>query len=308
MPDVDDHRAAGPQPVARELEELLGRQVERDVRLAVGVEEDRVVALLGGRRRNGRASSVCSRSCGRVLQAEVAAPDVEQLAVDLDRVDHACPGSSARRRGRPCPPAVPSIATCGGRPRRDGQRLDEEAVPVAAGQHGARPVERVDRLPSLSSSVTRRRSGTRPRARTGTSVSASSITRPVARSPSSCPTGTAISAAIAERDERATRGRRPSAADRGGDQRERQERALGARPAGSAAARRANVPSSEPTVEIAYMRPATSPESSTECIFSRSRPRRDRAEHQHRHGDQHQHAEQRAGERPDRDVVERAPR
>ena len=31
----------------------------------------------------------------------------------------------------------------------------------------------------------------------------------------------------------------------------------------------ANVPSSEPTVEMAYIRPAIWPESSTECIFRR---------------------------------------
>ena len=38
------------------------------------------------------------------------------------------------------------------------------------------------------------------------------------------------------------------------------------------------------------------------------RPRRDRAEHQHRHRDEREHAEQRAGEAADRDVVERVDR
>ena len=39
--------AARLQPVADELEELARRQVERDVRLAVGVHEDHVVARVG---------------------------------------------------------------------------------------------------------------------------------------------------------------------------------------------------------------------------------------------------------------------
>ena len=46
--DVDDQRPARVQPVARELEELLRGQVEGDVGLAVGVDEDRVVALVRG--------------------------------------------------------------------------------------------------------------------------------------------------------------------------------------------------------------------------------------------------------------------
>ena len=58
--DVDDHRPVRVQVVAHELEELLRGQVERDVRLAVGVDEDRVVALL--RLRAGTAARP-GRSC-----------------------------------------------------------------------------------------------------------------------------------------------------------------------------------------------------------------------------------------------------
>ena len=46
--DVDDHHAAGSQPLARQLEELAGGQVEGDVGLAVGVDDDHVVVAVGG--------------------------------------------------------------------------------------------------------------------------------------------------------------------------------------------------------------------------------------------------------------------
>src|SRR3954451_21106314 len=99
------------------------------------------------------------------------------------------------------------------------------------------------------------------------SVSASSITRP-SPEPFVVPTGTSISAAIATGTS-AHRGRRPSAATAAViSANVRNVRWVPTSGISSSAA--ANVPSSEPTVEIAYMRPATSPESSTECIFSRS--------------------------------------
>jgi hypothetical protein len=84
--EVDDHRAARREPVADELEELARREVERDVGLAVGVEEDRVVA--GGRVAEERAGVLGVLAQLRALaEAEVAVADVEQLAVDLDAVD-----------------------------------------------------------------------------------------------------------------------------------------------------------------------------------------------------------------------------
>ena len=69
-----------------------------------------------------------------------------------------------------------------------------------------------------------------------------------------------------------------------------------------------NVPTSEPTVEIAYMRPAVSPGVLDAVQLQADRPRRHRAEHQHGNRDEREHAEQRAGEAADRDVVERVDR
>src|SRR3712207_9093296 len=44
MADVDHHGARRRQAIAGELEELAGREIERDVGLAVGVDHDRVIA------------------------------------------------------------------------------------------------------------------------------------------------------------------------------------------------------------------------------------------------------------------------
>ena len=75
------------EPIAGQLEELARREVERDVRLAVGVDHDRVVAA-SVRRRYGRASSWCTRRRG------------------LRRSNHSRPSRSARRRSRRRRPRV----------------------------------------------------------------------------------------------------------------------------------------------------------------------------------------------------------
>ena len=56
--DVDDHDPVGRQPVGDELEELLRRQIERDVGLAIGVDDDQVVPAVGAAAATGRASSL----------------------------------------------------------------------------------------------------------------------------------------------------------------------------------------------------------------------------------------------------------
>src|ERR1044072_841574 len=99
------------------------------------------------------------------------------------------------------------------------------------------------------------------------SVAASSITRPSSE-PLVVPTGTNISATIASGTS-AQRGRSPSAATAAViSAKVRNVRCVPTSGISRSAA--ANVPSSEPTVLIAYIRPAVSPESSTVCIFSRS--------------------------------------
>src|ERR1051325_8840491 len=98
------------------------------------------------------------------------------------------------------------------------------------------------------------------------SVSASWITR-ASDEPLTVPTGTNISPAITSGTS-AQRGRRPSAATAAViSANVRNVRCVPTSGISSSAA--ANVPSSEPTVLIAYIRPAISPESSTASIFSR---------------------------------------
>src|SRR3954471_20966867 len=98
------------------------------------------------------------------------------------------------------------------------------------------------------------------------SVSASWITRASAE-PLTVPTGTSISPAIASGTS-AQRRRSPSAAAAAViSANVRNVRCVPTSGISSSAA--ANVPSSDPTVLIAYIRPAISPESSTACIFRR---------------------------------------
>src|SRR4051794_27226269 len=85
MADVDDDRAAGSEPVAGEREELARGEVERDVGLAVGVDEDRVEAA-------GRFAQERPGVLG--VEVEVAAREPEptaaqrgDLAVYLHGVD-----------------------------------------------------------------------------------------------------------------------------------------------------------------------------------------------------------------------------
>ena len=85
-PTLIDQHAAGLEPLARELEELHRRQVERDVGLAVGVDEDRVVARVDPAQERPRVLGV-ELQLRPLAQAEVALADVVQLAVDLDAVD-----------------------------------------------------------------------------------------------------------------------------------------------------------------------------------------------------------------------------
>src|SRR4029078_13481555 len=91
------------------------------------------------------------------------------------------------------------------------------------------------------------------------------------RSPSSAlltvPTGTAISAAIASGTSHQRHCRPATATTAVISANVRNVRCVPTSGISSSEAR--NVPSSEPTVEIAYIRPAIWPESSTELIFSR---------------------------------------
>src|SRR3954454_7764866 len=85
MADVDHDDAAWTQAIAAEAEELARGQVERDVRLAVGVDEDRVVARCRAPQERPRVLAEDAQS--RRAHVEEAAADVRALRVELDRVD-----------------------------------------------------------------------------------------------------------------------------------------------------------------------------------------------------------------------------
>ena len=134
MPGVDDHDAAGHQPVAGEPEELARGQVERDVGLAVGVDHDRLPALLGPPQERPGVLRV-ELEARPVAQAEPAAAQLGQLAVDLHAVDpragEELPVGAHRRAG--------AVAEDGQRARRAAEHADgrgEVAVPHVVGQHG----------------------------------------------------------------------------------------------------------------------------------------------------------------------------
>ena len=103
----------------------LGGEVERDVGLAVGVEEDRVVAGLRRAEERARVLGVLAQ-LRAVAQAEVAAADVGQLAVDLDRRRSIVSGSSAPYARATVPAAMPRIATCAAGRRGADERHDEQ--------------------------------------------------------------------------------------------------------------------------------------------------------------------------------------
>ena len=111
--DVDDHRPAGRQPIARQLEELLRRQVERDVRLAVGVEEDEVVALAGLAQERPRVVGVRRRSCGRSSSPNQRRP-MSNSSPSISTASMTVSGKYCAYARATVPPATPSIATLRG--------------------------------------------------------------------------------------------------------------------------------------------------------------------------------------------------
>ena len=247
-----------------ELEELLRGQVERDVGLAVGVEEDRVEALVGAAQVRPRVVGVQAQLRPRP-QPEVALADVEQLAVDLDGVDRGLREvvrvRAGGRAGR-------------GAEHRDARRRLGRGRP--AGRPGRRPssrrsapcraVERVDRL-ALVELEAPHAVGVLDHARVLVLGLGLVEHRAASAEPLTVPTGTAISAAMASGTS-AHRGRRPSAATAAVIS-AKMRNVRWVPTSGISSSEAANVPSSEPTVEIAYIRPAISPESSTARIFSR---------------------------------------
>ena len=133
MAGVDHDHAAGLQPVLGELEELPRGQVERDVGLAVGVDEDRLPAPLGRAQERPRVVRVQPR-VRPLAQAEPLLPQLGQLTVDLDAVDlrggEVLLVRAHRRAG-----AVAEDGHGARRPAEHADRRGEVAVPDVVRQH-----------------------------------------------------------------------------------------------------------------------------------------------------------------------------
>ena len=299
MADVDDHRAARRQPVARQLEELLRGEVERDVGLAVGVEEDEVVALVRLAQERARVVGVEPQLRTR-LQPEVPLPDVEQLAVDLDGVDDRV-GEVLRVRARHGAAGHAEHRHLARRRVAERERERQVPVPVVAGQHGVAAPDRVDRLALVElelAAAVRVLDHPRVLVRRLRLVDHASLLR-------------RLDHADREQQQRGDGERRqhpaPAEAERGhereqdrvdeeralrADERDQQQR--GAERPDQRADRRDRVHAARGLTRVLHP-----------LELEPDRPRRHGAEHQHGDRDEREDPEQRAREAADRDVVER---
>ena len=125
--DVDRQHPAGSEPVAGELEELLGGQVERDVRLAVGVDHDHVVAIGGAAQERPRVLGDSAQL--RPRRAARSSGGRCRSARRRSRPRRsACRGGSARRRGASCRPPCRGWRRAAAALER-GERVDEAGRP-----------------------------------------------------------------------------------------------------------------------------------------------------------------------------------
>src|SRR5207302_801053 len=128
----------------RALEELARREIEGDVRLAVGVDQDDVVAAgLGGHPVTPVSDSDVQV---RLRHVEVATANVDDLRVELDTVDRNRPVDRGKlsRHGSTGQADERDLA---GHPARSEIRRQQHVVPVAVGVERRRIVDRVDRGP-----------------------------------------------------------------------------------------------------------------------------------------------------------------
>ena len=124
-------------------EELAGHEVERDVGLAVGIHEDRVIAGVTGLEPRSGVRGVEVQA--RARQVEVALADRRQRTVELDGV-HARVREEVPVGARHAAGGVAEDRDPAGRRRRAGprgERQHEEVVPVAVGEVGPGLVHRV---------------------------------------------------------------------------------------------------------------------------------------------------------------------
>ena len=122
----------GAKPLADEPEELAGREVERHVRLVVGVDDDEVVPVVGAPE-EGPGVRIVHGQARVVLEPEVAATDATDGRVELDAVDLRIGVIDAERpRRRPGGVAEDRDPLEWASEQR---RQREERVPHASGQH-----------------------------------------------------------------------------------------------------------------------------------------------------------------------------
>ena len=147
---VDHHHPTGRQVLARQVEELPGRQVEGDIRLSVSVHHDHVVAVVGGP--GGQpVAGVLHRHVGvGLVEVEVAAAGRNDVGVDLDArdVDRVAEGRAVLAGAgatRQAQDQHPPRHRFGGRLRPEGGS-DHYVIPGPAGGQRARVVDGVDGL------------------------------------------------------------------------------------------------------------------------------------------------------------------
>ena len=83
--DIDRDHAAWAKVVPRALEELSGCQIERDVGLAIGIDEDHVV--VPGRGRHPVPAVGHDHIEITLGHPEVASPHLDDLRIELDPID-----------------------------------------------------------------------------------------------------------------------------------------------------------------------------------------------------------------------------
>ena len=131
----------GVEPLAREPEELPRREVERHVRLMVGIDDDQVVALVrAAKERPG--IGVVHGQAGVVPEPEEAAADAADGRIELDPVDAGLGVEDAERpRGRAG--GVAEDRHGAKRPAEE-RRHRQERVPHPAREHRVRAPDRMD--------------------------------------------------------------------------------------------------------------------------------------------------------------------
>ena len=309
-PTLTSTTPPGREPLAPRLEELTASR-GGTARTAAGK-----------RRRRRRPSGPLERRAGTCVRPRYASPGgrvprrsnqlpshLAQRTVKLDARQTPRPREvvrvgARRRAGRV---AEDRHTERGAAARRSERQHEQELVPVVAGQVRVRPLERVHGLALVE--LERARAVERPRTTRAYwySVSVSWMTRaPASVSPFTVPSGRTSRIGEHARVPSSRRLlRQPPHGDASTSTRPKRMNVRRVPMSGMNSSAEVNVPSSEPTVEIAYRRPEIVPASRDVADREAQRVRRDRAGDEHGRGDEHRDAEQRPDEGAGGDRVQR---